>query len=374
MSAPSYLPIFTAGSYDPQQLLQYSKAGTTSFATTTLYSPPASQHGTLKVPRQQSQMVQPIYPQQHAMPSTHSSNPLIQGNGQSLYPLLQGKQVVEVVQCGPVTNQPQGVYNQIRPQPVMVSAVQTSQPSLQVPCTPAQCTSPTQLWVTQPGITNQKTFRAPHFFSKENIQDPLAGHEPCIQTLTFLEAQIEQQKHIEKTQSEQLRTMWEKSSQQEKKLEQLKVECRLKDLTIEDLESRIEPRKIGYAHKTEVPRLRAVIKEQRDELERLQRGTDTGFTDNETDRGKRCSRRSNKSLDTPVKRSSDDVSSQSETVESYQDELTRLRQENEAFRLVIGRLERENSEISKLRIEVLQLGIKLQEVKPLQHRAPNRTF
>jgi len=373
MSVPSYWPTVTAGSYDPQQLLQLSKAGTTSFATTTVFSPPASQNGTLKVPQQQSQMVQPIYPQQQAMPSTHSSHQLIQGGGQGFHPVLQGKQILEVVQCGPLTNQPQGMYTQIRPQPVMVSAVQTSQPSLPVPCTPAQSTSPTQLWVTHPGITNQKSFSAPQVLSKENIPDPLAGHEPCIHTLTFLEAQIEQQKHIEKTQSEQLRIMWEKSNQQEKKLEQLKAECRLKDLTIEDLESRIDPRSIGYAHKTEVPRLRAVIKEQRDEVEKLQRSTDTGFTDIQTDKGKRSSRRSNKSMDTPVKRSSDDVSSH-ETVESYQDELSRLRQENEAFRLVIGRLERENSEISKLRIEVLQLGIKLREVKPLQHKAPNRTF
>jgi len=374
MSAPSFWPTVTAGSYDPQQLLQFSKAGTSSFATTTVYSPTASQHGTLKVPQQQAQMVQPIYPPQHAMPSTQSSNQLIQGGGQGFHPLLQGKQVIEVVQCGPVTNQPQVMYDQIRPQPVVVSAVQTSQPSLPVPCPTIQSTPPTQLWVTQPGITNQKSFSVPHFFSKENILDPLAGHEPCIHTLTFLEAQIEQQKNIEKTQSEQLRIMWEKSSQQEKKLEQLKAECRLKDLTIEDLKSRIDPRRIGYAHKTEVPRLRAVIKEQRDELEKLQRGTDTGFTDNQTDKGKRGSRRSNKSLDTPVERSSDDVSSQTEAVESYQDELTRLRHENEAFRLVIGRLERENSEISKLRVEVLQLGIKLREVKPLQHKAPNRIF
>jgi len=367
MSAPSYWPTVTAGGYDPQQLLQFSQAGATSFATT-VYSPTATKLTSLKVPQQQSQMVQPNYPQQHAMLSTNSSTPLIEGGGQGFHPLLQGQQVIEVMQCGPVTNQAHGVYNQIQQQPIMVSAVQTSQPSLPVPYTTAQSTSPTQLWISQPGINHQKSFSDPHFDRKENIQGHLAGHEPCIQTLTFLESQIEQQKHIEKKQSEQLRIMWEKSDQQEKKLAQLKVECRLKDLTIEDLKSRIDPRKKGDTHSAEVPRLRAVIKEQRDEVERLQRGPNTGFVKNKIDKENRFSKRSNKSLDGPAERRSDDISS-----ETYQDELTRLRQENEAFRLVIGRLERENSEISKLRVEVLQLGIKLREVKPLQ-LAPNRTF
>jgi len=373
MSVPSYWPTVTAGGYDPQQLLQFSQAGTTSFATTAVYSPTATEHTSLKVPQQQSQMVQPIYPQQHAMLSTNSSTPLIEGGGQGLHPLLPGQQFIEVMQCRPVTNQAHGVCNQIRQQPIMVSAVQTSQPSLPVPCTTAQSTSPTQLWISQPGINHQKSFSDPHFGRKEIIAGHLAGHEPCIQTLTFLESQIEQQKHTEKTQSEQLRIMKEKSDQQEKKLDQLQIECRLKDLTIQDLKSRIDPRKNGDTHRAEVPRLRAVIKEQRDELERLERGPNTRVVKNKIDKENTFSNRSNKSLDGPAKRRSDDVTSQSGTVDCYQDELTRLRQENETFRLVIGRLERENSEISKLRVEVLQLGVKLREVKPLQ-QAANRTF
>jgi len=366
MSVPSYWPSVTPGSYDPQQLLQFSQAGTTSVATTTVYSPLASKQTTVKVPQQQAQVVQPIYPQQHSMPSTYSSSQLLQGGGQGLYPLMQGKQVLEVVQTGPMTNQPHGVYNQVQAQPVMVSSVQASQPALPLRCETSQTIHPTQLWVAQPGILQQSSFNNPNFVHTGNIPDHLARHEPCIQTLTFLESQIECQKQIDKRQSDQLRIMWEKSNQQEKKLERLKVECRLKELTIEDLKSRIDPRK---TNKVEVPRLRAVIKEQRDELERLQQGSDTGVIDTNTAKGRRCGRKSNKSPERPVKRSSGDVSSLSETVDSSQGELSRLRHENQAFRLVIGRLERENSEICKLRVEVLQLGIKLREVTPLQNKA-----
>jgi len=368
MSFPAYWPSVTPGSYDPQQFVQFSQAGTTGVATTTVYSPLANQQATVRVPQQQAQVVQPIYPQQRSMPSTYSSSQLLQSGGQGLYPFLQGQQVLEVVQTGPMTNQPQAAHNQMRAQPVMVSSLQASQPALPLQCSTAQTNHPTQLWVAQPGILQQRSFNNPNFVRTENIPDHLAGHEPCIQTLTFLESQIECQKQTEKRQSDQLRIMWEKSNQQEKKLDRLKVECRLKDLTIGDLKSRIDPRKSRETVKVEIPRLRAVITEQRDELERLQQGSDAGVIDTNTAKGRRCGRRSYKSPDIPVKRSSDNVSSLSETVDSYQDELSRLQQENQAFRLVIGRLERENSEISKLRVEVLQLGIKLREVKPLQNK------
>merc|ERR1711920_446601 len=51
-----------------------------------------------------------------------------------------------------------------------------------------------------------------------------------------------------------------------------------------------------------------------------------------------------------------------------QREISRLQEENQTFRLEIGRLERENSEVTRLRVEVLELNRRLQEIRPLQNK------
>jgi len=357
---------------DPQQLLHFSQTDATSVATTTVYASPAGQQLTAPVPQRQAQVVPSIY-SIDAMPTKYSSSQSLQGAGHNIQQMLPG-QYLEVVQS-PMVNQTQGVYNQMQAHPVLVSSVRASQSALPLQCAGVQATQP-QLYWAQHGATpqEQRLYCSPHFVQTQGVANHFAGHEPCIQTLTFLESQIERQKLIEKKQSEQLRIMWEKSDEQEKKLERLKVDCRLKDLRIEDLKSRMDPKKCIETQKAEVPRLRAVIKEQRDELERLQNGSGGFDTDKTTVNGKKSGRRSNKSRYIPVKRNTDDTSSTVETVDSFPDELGKLREENEAFRLVIGRLERENSEISKLRVEVLQLGHRLREVKPLQIKTIHRTI
>lgn len=343
MSVPTYWPSSTSYNLDPRQLRHFSQAGAMSVATTTVYAPPAGQQVTSPVTQKQT----PIYSKQ-AMPTR--------------------AQFFELVKSPPI-NQSQRLYHQMQ-NPAMVSSVRASNSALPLQCDTVHTTRPTRLYVTQPRVLSQAQshYRSQNFNQTQGVPSHLAGHEPCIQTLTFLESQIERQKLIEKKQSEQLRIMWEKSNEQEKKLDHLKVECRLKDLRIQDLKSRMDPKRSVEAHKADVPRLRAVIKEQWDELQRLQHGTSGVVTDKYTVKSKRCGRRSNRSLDDSVKSITDDASSTVEKVDSHPNELSKLREENEAFRLEIGRLERENSEISKLRVEVLQLGQRLHEMKPLQKK------
>jgi len=384
MSVHSYRPS-TPSSYASHhpKLVHISQADATSVAARAVYAPPPGQQVPALVPQEQSRVAIPLYSKQ-AMPTKSSSSQSFQGAEQNSQQMLPG-QFLEVVQS-PMRNQSQGLYNEVHAHPVLVSSVSASQPAFPTQCAPVQTTQP-QLYLTQPGVFpyEQRLYRSPQFCQTQTLPNQLAGHEPCIQTLTFLESQIERQKLIEKNQSEQLRIMWEKSNEQEKKLEQLKVECRLKDLRIGYLKSRMDPKNIIETQKAEVPRLRAVIKEQRDELERLQNapgGSDTddtvkgrrfgngpgGLDTDDTVKGKRCERRSNKSRYVPSRQNSYNTSSTPTTVDYHPDELGKLREENEAFRLVIGRLERENSEISRLRVEVLQLGQRLREMKPLQKK------
>jgi len=51
-----------------------------------------------------------------------------------------------------------------------------------------------------------------HSSQNESVLKKLIGHEPCIHTLTYLEAQFENQKQITKSQSEQLKIMYEQSA------------------------------------------------------------------------------------------------------------------------------------------------------------------
>ena len=99
----------------------------------------------------------------------------------------------------------------------------------------------------------------------------LIGHEPCIHTLNYLEAQIESQIQIGKSQGEQIRVLLEQTALQKEELERLKQDCCFKDKTIEALRTQIDD-----AQKDEVPGLLAVIREQREELEKLHKISSDG--------------------------------------------------------------------------------------------------
>merc|ERR1712087_626492 len=126
---------------------------------------------------------------------------------------------------------------------------------------------------------------------------------------------------------------------------------------------------MGDSRKAEVSGLRAVIKEQREELELLhKKSTSSQVEDIDTIIG----------YPTPEKRSLhthliDKNHNQVWKLEGgvsrmnlNQRELSRLREENANFRLDIGRLERENSELNSLRVEVRELKRRLLETSPLQ--------
>jgi len=209
----------------------------------------------------------------------------------------------------------------------------------------------------------------PHSSQTESVLKKLIGHEPCIHTLTYLEAQLESQKQIAKSQSEELKTMQEKSARQKEELQRLKRDCSAKDRTIEALRSQANAKKLVDSRKAEVSGLRAVIKEQREELELLHKKSTCGqVEDIDTIIGyPKAEKRSLHShyLDqnhTQVEKLEDEVS----RMNLNQSELSRLKEENESFRLDIGRLERENSELNSLRVEVRELKRRLLETSPLQ--------
>jgi len=122
--------------------------------------------------------------------------------------------------------------------------------------------------------------------------------------------------------------MEEKLDHQEENLKRLKLECRPKDLRIGEFKSLMNARKRGDNQKTELPRL-SVINEQQKE------SSDESSMNITVD----CNGRT--------------LDCNGDTVDSYEDELNKLRQENEHFRLVIARLETENSKMSELRVEAI---------------------
>jgi len=98
----------------------------------------------------------------------------------------------------------------------------------------------------------------------QSVLNTLVGHEPCIHTLNYLEAQLESQIKIAKSQGEQIKVFQAQTAHQKEELKRLKQDCCFKEKTIEALRTQIDDIK-----KSEVPRLQAVIKEQREELEKL---------------------------------------------------------------------------------------------------------
>jgi len=196
----------------------------------------------------------------------------------------------------------------------------------------------------------------------QSVLNTLIGHEPCIHTLNYLESQIESQIQIGKSQGEQIKVLLEQTAHQKEEVKRLKQDCSLKDTTIEALRTQID-----NAQKAEVPGLLAVIKEQREELKKFHKRGRNG-------QGK--GRRKVGGDSYPHKRPldcqlagqdhEDNLGDMMSRLNLNQCELRRLQEENQTFRLDIGRLERENSELSRLRVDVIELKRRLKETKPLQ--------
>merc|ERR1719283_210893 len=142
-----------------------------------------------------------------------------------------------------------GIYNPTQSQQVMVPVIyKAQQPTVMVQNSEFQSNhlAPVVLNAPQPSGSGshqqgQSVVSNPTY--TQSVLNKLIGHEPCIQTLMYLEAQIESQKQIGKSQSEQLKTLWEQSALQEQEVERLKLECRVKERTIEELRSEINSRK-----------------------------------------------------------------------------------------------------------------------------------
>jgi len=282
-----------------------------------------------------------------------------------------------------VTYQPQqamtmsGIYNPAQSQQVLVPVVYKSQqPTMAVQNSEFQSNQLAPL-VFNPQqssglISNQQgqsVVTNPTY--TQSVLNKLIGHEPCIHTLTYLEAQIESQKLIGKSQSEQLKTLWEQSALQEQEVERLKLECIVKERTITELRSQIDNTKVVETQKTDVPRLRAVIKEHREELERLHKRSPSGGIKDSPKVGRFTNVGAGPLKGPLIRQHREDVVDLTEKVSRLnlnQREISRLQEENQAFRLEIGRLERENSEVTRLREEVLELNRRLKEVRPLQNK------
>jgi len=200
----------------------------------------------------------------------------------------------------------------------------------------------------------------------QSVLNTLIGHEPCIHTLNYLEAQIEGQIQIGKSQGEQIKVLLEQTAWQKEELKRLKQDCYSKDTTIEALRTQIDE-----AQKGEVPGLLAVIKEQREELEKFQKRSR-----NVQGKGRRKVGGDvyphKRPLDSQLadKNHEDNLADMVSRLNLNQCELRRLQEENQTFRLDIGRLERENSELSTLRDDVIELKRQLKE-KPVQKTPVN---
>jgi len=203
----------------------------------------------------------------------------------------------------------------------------------------------------------------------QSVLNKLIGHEPCIHTLNYLEAQIETKKQIEKSQNEQLKTLREQSVTLEKEIKCLTLASKEKNSTIHMLRSQIGHSNIGTKI-SGVPRVESVesvIKEQGGVISGLQRKARKAQAKFSKSRRKiDDSRKSNRG--SRLKKIPDVISFRDRVNEqkAEQDELARLRKENDTFRQEISHLERKNAEVVRLRLEVLHLrrryGARLKEI------------
>jgi len=400
MSVNPHWPTPVATGLDPQQqYLHVSQAATASLSTTTLYAPKtphsegysAKQLNSVGGHRQQPQLVQPsfIVTQPQQLPTAYNTRLLpqgITGGGQcsQLQPL--NAQVLELQQPGSenlVAYQPQqamtmpGIYNPANSQQLIAPIVyKTQQPTMTIQSSEFQSNQRAPFVLNPPQPTGLTSHHQEHSVVSnptytQSVLNKLIRHEPCIHTLTYLEAQIESQKQIGESQSEQLKTLWEQSALQEQEVERLKLEVRAKERTIEELRSEIDNRKVVENQKVDVPRLRAVIKEQREELERLHKRCPDGLIGDNQKVDRFTSAEGGPLKGPLIGQQVEDPGGLADKVNRLnlkKSEISRLVEENQTFRLEIGRLERENSEVTRLRSEVLELSRRLKEVKPLQNK------
>jgi len=212
-----------------------------------------------------------------------------------------------------------------------------------------------------PGISHGKEQRLTANPSHtQSVLNTLIGHEPCIHTLNYLESQIESQKQIVMSQGEQIKVLLTTTAHQKEELKQLKDDCCLKDKSIEALRTQIDD-----VQKSEVPGLQAVIKEQREELEKLHKRSPQV-----QGKGRRKAGGDvyphKRPLDCQVvgQNHEDSLGAMVSKLNLNERELSRLQEQNQTFRQDIGRLERENSELNKLRVDVMELRRRLGEMRP----------
>jgi len=389
---PQWRSAVTPGFDSQQQYLQVSQGASASISSTTVYNPQnlqtegylPKQFSTVEGHQLQSQLIQPpfhVTQPQNITPTTQNPQFVSQvtsWDGQYFEPHLPSTEVVELHQPGAeslATYQPQqassmaGVYytpqQQLVPPQVygaqettfMVQNSDSQQQSKQL--TPVAYNLPQQSsWLShEKGQTVTANTSNP-----QSVLNKLIGHEPCIHTLNYLEAQIESHVQIGKSQGEQIKVLLEQTNNQKEELKRLKQDCSSKDTTIEALRKQIDE-----TQKAEVPGLLAIIKEQREELEKLYEGSNHGQVKGHKKVGGHVYPHE-RPLDCQLagKNYEDSLGDMVSKLNLNQRELRRLQDENQAFRLDIGRLERENSELSRLRVDVIELKRRLGETRPLQ--------
>jgi len=194
----------------------------------------------------------------------------------------------------------------------------------------------------------------------EGLHSKLIQHEPCIHTLRYLEAKVEKEKQIVKARADQMQALLQQSARQKIEILQLKQECDSKDHKIKALKSEIGGEHQMETNRAEVARLEAVIKGQREELDRLR---------TEEDKKRRSEQAFMVKLEEVNPQKVNGVResrypSQMVNIGEKQPnvEVNRLKNENIAFRLDIARLERENSEVYRLKLKRLNLNERLGKV------------
>jgi len=379
----------TTGFDSQQQYLQVSQEGFASLSSTTVFNSynlhtegyPPNRFNTLDTQQQQNQHVQPsFHDTQPQTMLTTTENPELLSQGipldrhyyEQLH--LSNTEVAGLQQpgAGSLVKYQQwepssmtGMY--YGPQQQVVYAGQQSTLPVQNIESQQQINQLTPLVYNLPQQSSElcnlkgQTLAANPFHT-QSVLNPLIGHEPCIHTLNYLEAQISSQVEIGKSQGEQIKVLLDQTAYQKEELKRLKQDCSLKDTTIETLRTQIDD-----AQKSEVPGLLAVIKEQREELEKFQKRSRNGQGNGRRKVGGDVYPHK-RPLDCQLadQNHENNLADMVSRLNLNQCELRRLQEENQIFRLDIGRLERENSDLSRLRLDVLELKRRLKETRPLQ--------
>jgi len=194
----------------------------------------------------------------------------------------------------------------------------------------------------------------------EGLHSKLIQHEPCIHTLRYLEAKVEKEKQIVRARADQMQALLQQSARQKVEIVLLKQECESKDHKIKVLKSDIGGEHEMETHRAEVARLEAVIKGQREELDRLRSAEDQRRRSEQASKGKL--EEVNPLKVNGVRGSRYRVQMVNKGEKPPIGEVNRLKNENIAFRLDIARLERENSAVNRLKLKRLNLNQRLGKV------------